>query len=241
LTVSRDNPAVLEVRGDIDTGKKDRTIRIRVRWADWSAPAGSVVIVKGYGVADGRWLVEEISGSLFSTERSVTLKKPTKPKPEPRPDEGSTTDRNEATSDEIGSAGRLYRECKKISDAGGPYVYGGGHGPLLETLSSGQGLDCSSSSSLALWRAGLFEGDRAITSGEFARSWGRPGKGKTFTVWANAQHVWIEFHNVGPADVPRVNANRFDTSPYGSGGRGPRLRFKERPTSGFTPRHWDGM
>jgi hypothetical protein len=85
-----------------------------------------------------------------------------------------------------GKAGRLYAEAKRISDAGGPYVYGGGHGPALSSLSSGQGLDCSSSVSLALRRAGLFSGTRSWVSGDFAARYGVPGRGEEFTVWANS-------------------------------------------------------
>jgi hypothetical protein len=98
---------------------------------------------------------------------------------------------------------------------------------------SGQGLDCSSSSSLALKRAGLFSDNVAWVSGRFASSYGQPGPGQHFTVWANGGHVWIEFHGLGAA-------KRFDTSPHGSGGRGPRLRYTPRSTSGFVARHWPG-
>lgn len=227
LIVRQDHPAVLSVTGDADRGKSSQTLTVRVRIKRWTAPAGSVVIVEGYG-ADGRWLVEDIERSLFSRDGAVTLKKPTKPKPEPRPDMISV----DTTAS--GKAAKLYQESIKISKAGGTYVYGGGHGAKLRSLKSGQGLDCSSSVSLALFRAGLFDGETAIVSGEFAKSWGQPGKGKQFTVWANGEHVWIQFHSLG-------KWWRFDTSPYGSGDRGPRVREKSRPTSGFKPRHWPGL
>ena len=74
-----------------------------------------------------------------------------------------------------------------------------------------------------------------MVSGGFASSWGDPGEGKYMTVWANAQHVWIEFKG--------RDAKRFDTSPRGSGPRGPQLRYTARPdgrSEGFTPRHWKG-
>jgi hypothetical protein len=96
-----------------------------------------------------------------------------------------------------------------------------------------RGLDCSSSCSLALFRAGLFNHDTAIVSGDFG-SWGHSGEGKYFTVWYNNGHVWIQFHGLG-------NADRFDTSPHGSGGRGPHLRFSPRSAAGFKPRHWPGL
>jgi hypothetical protein len=86
---------------------------------------------------------------------------------------------------------------------------------------------------LALKRAGMFTEQYAMVSGDMASSWGEAGEGRHVTVWANAGHVWIQLKGLG-------NAWRFDTSPYGSGDRGPRLRTTSRPTSGFTPRHWPG-
>jgi hypothetical protein len=68
-------------------------------------------------------------------------------------------------------------------------------------------------------------------------TWGEAGEGKYMTVWVHPGggpngHVWIEFHG--------RNANRFDTSPWGSGGRGPHLRYTKRSTAGFQPRHASG-
>jgi hypothetical protein len=195
------------------------------------------------GPPDGRWLVASVQRDYFAPTATVTCRQPGKEKLEPAServsraavavDSGGSTSSSSTRVDDGSKSSRLYAEAKRISDAGGTYVYGGGHGPSLSTLSSGQGLDCSSSCCLALKRAGLFDGSVAVVSGEMARSYGDPGRGKRFTVWANAGHVWIQFHGIG-------NAWRFDTSPYGSGGRGPRLRFTPRPTDGFTPRHWPG-
>lgn len=126
---------------------------------------------------------------------------------------------------------RLRKECEKISKAGGPYLYGGGHGPLLSLLRSGAPMDCSASTSLALRRAGMYSGTRAQTSGLFMY-WGEHGKGHEFTVWAHSGHVWIEFY--GPYA-------RFDTSPHGDGPNGPRMRHASRPYSGFEPRHLPGL
>jgi hypothetical protein len=114
-------------------------------------------------------------------------------------------------------------------------VYGGGHGPPLSRLRGGQGLDCSSSTSLALYRAGLFEGRKvSLVSGDF-NQWGHAGRGKFFTVWYNGGHVWIELN------IPHVRADRFDTSPHGSGGSGPRLRYTHRSHAGFAARHFPGL
>jgi hypothetical protein len=178
--------------------------------------------------------VASVRRDYFAVHGDVTLRQPGPAKKEPAHETGTrsaddTTNGGGAHGDASKSA-RLYDECRRISDAGGPYVYGGGHGPALSSLQSGQGLDCSSSCSLALRRAGMFSASVAWTSGRFASDYGQPGEGERFTVWANASHVWIELHGLG-------SAKRFDTSPYGSGGRGPRLRATQRPTSSFVARH----
>jgi len=113
------------------------------------------------------------------------------------------------------------------------YQLGGGHGILLSNVSPYQKLDCSSSSSKALYDAGMFPWSTAIVSGEFARIWGEPGEGQYFTVYANSEHVFVRLH--------KSRWWRFDTSPHGDGGRGPRLRFLPRRTSSFTKRHWPGL
>jgi hypothetical protein len=238
--VAPDDPSVLELSYDVDWGRPVSELTINVTLDQWGAPPGSIIVVDGYGPPDGRWLVVSTRRDYFEPVAEVQCRQPGKEKLEPANERGqraanasSSGDSTGTTSDSSKGA-KLYREAKRISDAGGTYVYGGGHGPRLSSLSSGQGLDCSSSSALALYRAGMMEGrGNAIVSGAFAREWGKPGRGETFTVWASDSHVWIQFHGVG-------NADRFDTSPYGSGGRGPRLRFTDRPTSGFTPRHFPG-
>lgn len=128
----------------------------------------------------------------------------------------------------------LYNAGKLVSDAGRPYKWGGGHDRPLSQLRYNSLFDCSSSTSYVLRRAGLWgEHDWAFSSWDFAR-WGAPGRGRWFTVWYNGAHVWIQFHGVG-------RFWRFDTSIWGNGGRGPRMRMTPRPKHGFKARHWPGL
>jgi hypothetical protein len=127
---------------------------------------------------------------------------------------------------------RLYRECKRISDAGGPYLWGGGHGrPLRDT--SSVGLDCSGSVSLALWRAGMYSDDWARDSVAF-EAWGAAGEGRYHTIYCKPGHIWIRFKLSGLAW-------RFDTSPHGCQSYGPRLRICPRSNRGFVARHVPGL
>lgn len=137
-----------------------------------------------------------------------------------------------------GKAMRLYRVCLKISNAHPRYRYGGGHAGLLRLLRSNSDMDCSSSTSLALKRAHLFNSPIAWVSGLF-KNWGNHGYGEYFTIQAHDGHVWIEF-------APKLGKGhgeyrRFDTSPHGDGPSGARMRKSYRPISGFEPRHIPGL
>jgi hypothetical protein len=196
------------------------------RWD--TMPGAAVLMDRRFGAMGGRWYVWNASGaSLDSPVATVVLRRPTKLRAEP------ASERAEREGGEGG--GGLEDVCRRISENRSDYLYGGGHGVPLSKLKSGSRMDCSSSCSLALKRAGMFKGSTAIVSGEFATSWGRPGKGDEFTVWANGQHVWIEGY-----DGDGKPAWRFDTSQHPPPS-GPAFTRKARSDQGrFTARHWPG-
>ena len=98
---------------------------------------------------------------------------------------------------------------------GKPYIWGGGHGPSLDTLQPGY--DCSSAVSYVLHAGGAL-GPSALVSDELA-GWGLPGPGRYVTVYANNGHAFMY-----------VAGLRFDTSYNGTdtgpnaGQSGPRWR-----------------
>ena len=59
-------------------------------------------------------------------------------------------------------------------------------------------------------------------------SWGKPGKGKWITIYANAGHTFMEVAGI-----------RFDTS--GASGHGLALAERLRSTAGFVARHPAGL
>jgi hypothetical protein len=214
-------------------GRKVSEVTLSVLSERWEVMPGAVVVLhRNYGAMSGRWLVWNVSGeSLEAPDTTVVLRRPTRLKSEPAPEVGT----REGGGSEPGSASGLADVCRQISDNRGTYVYGGGHGPKLSSLKSSDHLDCSSSASLALYRAKMFNGSTAIASGGFASSWGSKGKGKEFTVWANAEHVWIEGY-----DSDGKFAWRFDTSQHG-GKSGPAYTTVPRNDHArFTPKHWPG-
>lgn len=228
--------AVIDLTYDMDwaPNKPVYEATMKVNLDRWGAPPGSLILLEGWGPPDGRWLVAEMHRDWFAPTAELSLRTPISEKAEEAPEVGTRD-----TTDVQGDIGKLYHICQLIGKATPGYVYGGGHGPPLSSLHGSQGLDCSSSTSLALQRAGLWDGrSTARVSGEF-NTWGRPGRGDLFTVCYHSGHVYIRFE-AGAG----VDATRFDTSPWGdTNGSGPHLRFTAgRPDDeGMKLRHWPDM
>lgn len=115
----------------------------------------------------------------------------------------------------------------------GDYNYGGQHDGSFEDDDVHDNFDCSSSCSFVLWKFDLLGSNLSQVSGWF-ENWGEPGRGRYLTIHASDDHVWMEF------SLPE-GYFRFDTSPYGDGASGPRVRTRWRPDSGFVARHPKGM
>lgn len=200
--------------------------------------AGNVVKLEGYGPASsgstaklpGRWLISQIDRSINELKSTFTLKQPEAPAPEPAPDVGTRSFHGDFPGGGSGDTSDIRQASEVISHQNRAYSYGGGHGVTLASIGPHQSLDCSSSVSLALKKAGMFPPSVAWVSGQIASSWGEPGRGSDFTVWANADHVFLQSES--------GKAWRFDTS--GGPPSGPHVREAHRSTAGFTPRHWKG-
>jgi cell wall-associated NlpC family hydrolase len=104
---------------------------------------------------------------------------------------------------------------------GRPYVWGGGHASFYS-----YGYDCSGSVSFALFGGGLIP--EPLTSGAL-EGWGEPGPGKWITVYANAEHTFMEIAGL-----------RWDTV-GDARGTGPRWHLMPTDTSGFVARHPPGL
>lgn len=103
-----------------------------------------------------------------------------------------------------------------------PYKWGGGHRRWRDS-----GYDCSGATSFILRAGGYL--NSSMVSGSFAK-WGKRGAGNWIRIYANKSHVFMVIAGL-----------RFDTSPYGFGGKGPRWRANVRPTGGFKLRHPAGL
>jgi hypothetical protein len=96
------------------------------------------------------------------------------------------------------------------------YLYGGAHGPSLDTLQSAY--DCSSAVSYVLHGGGAL-GTSALDSTEL-ESYGAPGPGRYVSIYANSGHTFVY---VAGLRFDTVEAPAYDRGPN-SGKPGPRWR-----------------
>lgn len=76
---------------DWDIGKQAASATFSVRAGQWAIPPGSIVKLKNMGVANGKWIVETIRGSMFHKLATVTLTRPLPGLAEPAPDTRTKT------------------------------------------------------------------------------------------------------------------------------------------------------
>jgi hypothetical protein len=129
---------------------------------------------------------------------------------------------NAGSGDTGNSVNRMLKVAEAWDRAKVHYAWGGGHGG--SPAKPGTPVDCSGYVSAIL-------GVTPRVSGQFAASFGRPGRGKTVTVWANSGHVLIQ-----------IGHRWFATSHSNPGGGAGEI---SRPAPGylsaFTPRHPHGL
>jgi RNA polymerase sigma-70 factor (ECF subfamily) len=130
---------------------------------------------------------------------------------------------------------RIYRVAHELAREDRDYRFGGGHGKPLPSIQPREPLDCSAAASLVLHRAGVLEPSLALTSARLADEWGEPGEGRYVTVWANDEHVWIEFN------LDHDHGERFDPTPLRRAPDNPWLSSRDLNNHGFTPRHWPDL
>lgn len=84
LTIGEKSEGVDWIDFDFDEGKRVAIVTISLHLGRWSAPPGSIILISGMGtILNGRWLVNDVQRSLYTTQGTITLKKPLPVLPEP--------------------------------------------------------------------------------------------------------------------------------------------------------------
>jgi hypothetical protein len=121
-----------------------------------------------------------------------------------------------------GRLGRIKAEANRIDAAQVPYLWGGGHQAKQPRGSKVTPLDCSGAVSRLL-------GINPRVASQF-KTWGKPGRGKDFTIYAKDDHVLVEIggHFWGTSEA----------NPGGGAGWIPRSQISKSYLAQFTPRHF---
>jgi hypothetical protein len=138
---------------------------------------------------------------------------------------GRTLKRKRGGSGGNGGGGRKQAIIRRVIAAGNriattPYRYGGGHGSFNDS-----GYDCSGSVSYALHGGGLLRSPLDSTG---FMSYGRPGRGRHITIYANPGHAYMV-----------IDGRRFDTSARSQ--TGSRWSNTMRSSAGYVARHPAGL
>jgi hypothetical protein len=248
---TEETTGVVAIDFDLDSGKRAQELTITARAARWQAGPGAAVDIDGLGPANGKWIVSRMSRGLYDANASITLKRPSAKLPEPAPEmetvqpatraggggTSSVAARRQAVN---GSASGVPPAVQRALQAANamdarrfPYVWGGGHGAAGQP--SGGGYDCSGSTVAILAAAGLgfrMGGPTAVSSA--LASWGVAGQGEWLTIYANSQHVFMEFRTAG-------GWRHFGTGRFGKASDGPGWNPMMHPHGGFAVRHWVGL
>jgi hypothetical protein len=83
MTISEDSIGIDWIDYDYDEGKRQATVTVTCHLSRWSAPPGSTIQISNMGIVNGKWLVEEVSRSLYDSSATITLSKPLPVLPEP--------------------------------------------------------------------------------------------------------------------------------------------------------------
>ena len=213
---------------NVDTRGQTDDCTFHCEASRYAVGPGDCVLLKNEGPANGAWIVYDVTRTAGSSTAEVKIRRPVNPLPEPAPQTQSktiTTSPNTGggTQSVNGGAGNpakyaaLLKACNEVSSAGTIYLYAGGHVSDENQNSPSTRFDCSGAVCYVLFRGGFLPANGSVASGGLF-TWGLPGRGKLFTVWACTGHTFIEF-NSGSL------FRRFDTV----GGPGPRLHMGMSP------------
>lgn len=159
-TFSEDSPGVDSIDFEVDSGKSVSEVTVICRASRWAAPPGTAVTIEDLGPVNGKWLVTEMTRSLFNEDATITLKKPIKELPEPAPETQTVSSGGKHSSGGSAASGplrdRIVAEAKKTlsSKTGHNYYLAGGQTTLDPLAKPPLRSDCSQWVSAIYHKAG---------------------------------------------------------------------------------------
>lgn len=249
--VNRTDADVASLSGTFDNTGKATEASLTIFCEPFDFHAGEVVQLVNAGPFSGgkhggRWIISETSRSIFEQTTELTLKQPDPKGLEPSAGDGGGKAGGSSVSAGVGLEG-VYLAAKAIAAKRYPYVWGGGHAhagtPDTGTPGSSPhdypgigantvGFDCSGSVAAALVGGGYFDKGASVPgSADVPHAAGlKPGVGKSLTVYANPNHIFMHFTMGGNRTVYWGTTH---TNPRS----GPGFIHFAYPTGGFSPYH----
>lgn len=83
MRIADGDPGIDRIACKYNANMRVQEVTVEGRAREWAAPPGTVTVLRGRGVSDGRYLVKEIRSNLFTEDVSVTLERRTPALPEP--------------------------------------------------------------------------------------------------------------------------------------------------------------
>lgn len=219
---------------DMHENVEIQEVSVSCRAPYWKVPPGCVAeLTKHMGPAAGAYVVETIEGSLFDSDPNLTIKlhKPVQPLKEPAnetntksisiPGGGSSP---EAPPGMPANVVKMIEEAEAID--GAPYSWGSGHESASVLKQRLKKYDCSGAVSRILFVGGYLSSP--AVSGALAGMF-ESGPGQWFTIYANGEHVFIEFRTVKGWRAWEEGGNLSDHAGW-----------SQHTHSGFTARHPKG-
>lgn len=187
MRISDVAPGIIDTSFDYDVGKEVTEVTVEALTKTWAAPPGSVAAVSRHGPANGLYLVEQIESKPSSRKEvcNVTLRKATKPLPEPAPSSksGGVSFDGSGVGNVPPKVATIIETIDAFDAAKTAYLWGGGHGSFASPT---ERVDCSGFWSAVLHAAGYL--NTPITSGSFA-SVLQGGVGEWVTIYSDGEHV----------------------------------------------------
>jgi hypothetical protein len=194
MSITPDTLGIDNIDFDYDQGKKNAQLTVTCHISRWGAPPGSVVEVEGLDTVNGRWLVNDITRSLFDTIATITLKKPLPELKEPPAPTGQTgTTDAQIIGPSAGVRDAIVTAARKALSLKDRYTYRQ-YRPMASSLFDAfayDHTDCSAFATLCYKAGGAPD----------PNGFGFNGSGNTTTMWARGTYVGKGNNDAQPGDL----------------------------------------
>lgn len=200
MSITPDTLGIDNIDFDYDQGKKNAQLTVTCHIRRWGAPPGSVVDIDGLDTVNGRWLVNDITRSLFDTTATITLKKPLpKLKEPPAPTGQAGTSDAQIIGPTSGVRDAIVTAARKALAQKNRYTYRQ-YRPMAKSLFDAFAYDHTDCSAFATL---CYKAGGAPDPNGFSYN----GSGNTTTLWARGTYLGKDNNDAQPGDLAFFGTN----------------------------------